>query len=128
MYDSALEMRFYRDWILPKMESGEIVSCERQIKYELQQKFKHNDKNVLPINYVADFVTIDKDGKVTVWDVKGQPDSVALLKRKLFWFKYPDVDYRWVTYSKQDGGWLDYEYVKACRKQRKKDREEKTDE
>jgi len=113
-------MKFYRDWISPKMESGDILSCERQIKYELQEKFKHDDKTVLPINYIADFVVIYKDKHITVYDTKGMPDNVALLKRKLFWYKYPDIDYQWISYSKCDGGWVSYETVKQGRKERKK--------
>ena len=113
-------MRFYRDVILPKMGSGDILSCEMQVKYELQQKFSHDDKTVLPINYIADFVVEYKNGHITVFDTKGMPDNVAILKRKMFWFKYPDIDYQWISYSKIDGGWVAYEKVKQGRKERKK--------
>ena len=101
------------------MESGGILTCERQVDYELQEKFKHDGKTVLPIKYVADFVVTYNDGNITVIDTKGMPDSVALLKRKLFWFKYPDIDYQWVSYSKIDGGWVSYETVKKGRSERK---------
>lgn len=130
LFDSILEMKFYRDWILPKMESGDIVSCELQQKYELQEKFKHDDKNVLPINYIADFVVTYRNGHITVFDTKGMPDSVALLKRKLFWYKYPLVDYQWICCSKidskgVDGDWVSYETVKKGRKERKKNKQNK---
>jgi len=121
-YDSITEMKFYRDWILPKMESGDIISCQRQVKYELQEKFNHDGKNVLPITYVSDFTVVYKDGHEVVYDVKGMPDSVALLKRKLFWHKYPDVDYQWMSLSLIDGGWVPYEVVKQGRKERKKNK------
>lgn len=132
-FDSIVEMKFYRDWILPKMESGDIVNCELQKKYELQEKFTHDNKNVLPINYIADFVVTYEDGHITVFDTKGMPDNVALLKRKLFWHKYPLVDYQWICYSKidsngDDDGWVLYEKVKQGRKERKKNKQNKKDE
>lgn len=120
VFDSILEMRYYRDVLLPKVESGEVVSYELQKPYELQPKFKHNGKTILPIKYIADFFIVYADGHEEVIDTKGKPDNVALLKRKLFWYHYPDVDYRWVCYSAIDGGWCDYEYVKLQKSKRKK--------
>lgn len=72
------------------------------------------------IDYVADYEITYRDGSKQVIDTKGFADSVALMKRKMFWFKYPDVDYRWITYSKIDGGWVDYDDLKKARKERKK--------
>ena len=120
VFDSALEMRYYRDVLLPKVESGEIVSYELQKPYELQPQFKHDGKTVLPIKYIADFFIFYSDGREEVIDTKGKPDSVALLKRKLFWYHYPNVNYKWICYSKIDGGWCDYDYVKSQRAKRKK--------
>lgn len=120
VFDSVLEMEYYRDVLCPAVESGDVVSYELQKPYELQPKFRHDGKSVQPIKYVADFFIIYKDGHEEVIDTKGCPDSVALLKRKLFWYKFPDVDYKWVCYSKIDGRWCDYEYVKKRRAERKK--------
>lgn len=122
MFDSELEMKFYRDWVKPKIESGEIIDCKRQVKFELQEKFKHNNKTILPIYYIADFVLEYKDGHITVIDIKGNPDNIALLKRKMFWYKYPDIDYQWIGYSKIDGEWTLYENIKAGRAKRKKEK------
>ena len=55
IFDSVLEMRFYRDVVLPQVGSGQITNVELQKRYELQPKFKHNGKTILPIYYVADF-------------------------------------------------------------------------
>lgn len=52
----------------------------------LQPKYTHNGKTVLPIIYVADFYMEYADGHIEVVDTKGCPDSVAKLKRKLFWY------------------------------------------
>ena len=125
VFDSVMEMKYYRDVLLPLVESGDVVSYELQKPYELQPKFVHDGKNVRAITYVADFYMVYKDGKEVVIDTKGCPDSVANLKRKLFWYCYPDTDYRWVTYVKKFGGWLDYDEVKKLRHQEKLDKEMK---
>jgi hypothetical protein len=69
---------------------------------------------------VADFFMRFSDGHEEVVDTKGMPDSVALLKRKMFWYHFPTVDYRWVVFSQIDGGWRSYEIVKKNRAERKK--------
>ena len=122
VFDSVLEMKYYRDVILPNVESGLIKYYELQKEYELQPKFTHNGKTVLPIKYVADFYIEYTDGHKEVIDTKGLPDSVALLKRKMYWYHYPDVDYKWITYVKKYGGWLDYDTVKKLRSQEKKNK------
>ena len=124
VFDSVLEMKYYRDVILPNVESGLIKYYELQKEYELQPKFTHNGKTVLPIKYVADFYIEYTDGHKEVIDTKGLPDSVALLKRKMYWYHYPDVDYKWITYVKKYGGWLDYDTAKKLRSQEKKNKKE----
>jgi len=106
------------------VESGDIVHYELQKPYELQPKFVHNGLNVRPITYVADFFIVYKDGSEVVIDTKGCPDSVALLKRKLFWYHYPTVDYIWMTCVKKFGGWITYEECKKLRKEEKKRKEQ----
>src|SRR5574344_1269373 len=93
VFDSVLEMKYYRDVICPKVESGDITDVKLQVKYELQPKFIHDNKTVQAINYVADFVVTYSNGLVEVLDTKGYPDSTALLKRKLFWYRYPNLVY-----------------------------------
>lgn len=120
VFDSVLEMKYYRDVLCPLVESGDVVYYELQKPYELQPKFEHDGKKVNPINYVADFFIRYKDGREEVIDTKGCPDSTAILKRKLFWFVHPTTVYRWMCYSKIDGGWVDYEVVKKNRAERKR--------
>lgn len=116
VFDSVLEMKYYRDVVLPKKESGEIKNYELQKTYILQDKFEHDGKKILPITYVADFYIEYSDGRIEVIDIKGCPDTTAKIKRKLFWYKYPDIDYIWVTYVKKFGGWGSYdEYNKRRR-------------
>lgn len=125
VFDSVLEMKYYRDVVLPGVESGEIVYYELQKKYVLQDGFERNGKKVLPIVYVADFYIEYSDGRIDVVDVKGCPDATAKIKRKLFWHRYPELNYIWVTYLKKFGGWGLYDdymrrkrdAVKAARNQ-----------
>jgi hypothetical protein len=120
-YDSVLEMQYFKEVIEVGLENGSIKDYKRQVKYELQPKYKYNDKNILAINYIADYVLIYKDNSEIVWDVKGgMVDPLAKLKKKLFHYKYPEIDYRWVGRSVQDGGWLEYSELERLRKERKK--------
>lgn len=128
VFDSVLEMKYYRDVVLPKKESGEILYYELQKKYILQNGFERDGKKVLPITYVADFYIEYSDGRSEVIDIKGCPDTTAKLKRKLFWHRYPNTDYLWITYIKKYGGWGNYDDFNRLRKEakrKKKEQEEK---
>lgn len=120
VFDSVLEMKYYRDVILPKKESGEITYYELQKKYILQDGFERNDKKILPITYIADFYIEYLDGHSAVIDIKGYPDTTAKIKRKLFWYKYPDIDYQWISYIKKFGGWGNYDEFNKLRRERKR--------
>ena len=117
-----MEMKYYRDIVLPQVESGEITEYELQRKYTLQPKFVRDNKTVQPIVYVADFFIRYKDGGEVVIDIKGCADSMAKLKRKMFWYLYPDIDYRWLCLSAVDGGWRDYTHVEKQRKERRRNK------
>ena len=119
-FDSKVEMQYYRDIVLPGFESGEIESYDLQKSYELQPKFEHNGTVVRAITYVADFYVRYADGREEVIDIKGFPDSVAKLKRKLFWYTYPEITYKWLSYVKKYGGWIEYEERTALKRAEKK--------
>lgn len=120
VFDSELEMKYYKEVILPKYESGEITDYELQKEYILQDKFKHNGKSVQAIKYVADFYVVYKDGHEEIVDTKGMPDAVAKLKRKMMWYLYPTLEYHWLAWSRIDGGWIEYDDLKKARALRKK--------
>jgi hypothetical protein len=123
-YDSLTELRFLQEFILPKMESGKIINWTRQDTFILQEGFTKKDgSKVLPIKYVSDFIVYWKDGSRTVFDVKGQPDSLSKCKRKIFWKRYPDEEYIWMCRNIKFGDeshWLTYEELEAKRKAEKK--------
>lgn len=120
IFDSVVEMKYYRDVILPAMQRGDITHYERQKKYILQPPFIRDGKKVQAIEYKADFYTVDKNGKETVIDIKGCPDNVAKLKRKMFWFIYPNLDYVWLVFVKKYGGWVNYDECQRLRRLDKK--------
>ena len=107
VFDSSVEMRYYAEVILPGVEDGSILKFERQKKYILQPSYTHYGKKVHPIEYKADFYVVYADG-------------VAKLKRKMFWYVYPNIEYVWIGFSKIDGGWTTYEAIQSGRKERKK--------
>lgn len=120
IFDSQMEMKYYRDVVLPQSRSGEIKRFELQKEYVLQPKYRRDGKLIRPIIYVADFYIEYADGRTEVIDTKGCPDSVAKIKRKMFMYQYPDTTYRWITYVKKWGGWCDYDDVNRLRKEAKR--------
>ena len=121
LYDSLAELQFLTEVIEKKMGSGEIVKWERQIKFTLQEGFTYKGKRILPINYIADYVVYLPDNSRVIIDVKGNPDQVSKLKRKIMMYKYPDENYIWVCrsikYSEdKDMPWLLYEDLERKRK------------
>lgn len=119
-FDSVLEMRYYLEVVLPKYESKEIKYYERQKKYILQPGYTLNGKKVLPIIYKADFYIEYSDGRIEVIDTKGFPDAVAKLKKKMFGYAFPGIDYKWICFVKKYGGWLEYDECQRLRKESKK--------
>lgn len=122
LYDSEMELKFYRDYLIPLKEKGIVKNIILQPKYQVQEKFTKYGKSVLPIHYVADFEVEWSDGSTIVYDVKGLPTPEAKIKRKLFDYAYPDKTLQWVALSIQDGGWVQYEDLIKARNKRKKDR------
>lgn len=119
-YDSLTELRFLQEYIEPKIKSGEILSYERQVEYVLQDKFKYKGKTILPIKYRSDFNVIWSDGTLQVFDVKGNPDSMSLLKRKMMWAKYPKTNLTFICRNLKYGGWVEYDTLKKLRREAKK--------
>ena len=122
VFDSKLEMQYYRDVLLPKYLSGEIKEFELQKEFILQPGFTHNGKKILPIKYVADFQMLYSDDHEEVVDTKGFPDNVAPLKKKMFYYHFPDIDFKQMAYCKKYGGWLEYSELQKLRKGNKKEK------
>ena len=93
VFPSKLEARRYS--MLRLMEQqGEIYDLVLQPKFLLQEGFRdRNGEWHRPIHYIADF-RYAENNRVIVEEVKGQETAVYRIKKKLFMYKYPDIDYR----------------------------------
>lgn len=120
LYDSKTELQFLQEYIEPRLKSGEIKSYTRQVEYILQEKFEYNGKKILPIKYRSDFNVVWSNGDLQVFDVKGNPDTTSLLKRKLMWFKYPEANLTFICRNLKYGGWIEYDQLKRLRREDKK--------
>jgi len=121
LFDSELELKIYRDYLIPLKKQGEILSIELHKEFVLQPAYEKNGEKIRPIIYESDYVITWKDGSFEVWDAKGgMIDPVATLKRKMFNYVYPEIKLRWVTLSQIDGGVVEYEVMKKARAIRKK--------
>lgn len=123
VFDSKAEMLYYQTVVKPAYDKGEILSYEMQRTYILQPSFTHNGKKIQPIKYVADFDICYADGRHEVIDIKGMAQPDAKLKRKMFWYTFPELDYIWLCYSPKWGGWVEYDALTKCRRDAKKSKQ-----
>lgn len=91
VFDSKKEGEYYQQLKLRKM-AGEIKDFELQPEFTLQEGFKKNGKTYREIKYIADFKVIYPDGRVEIVDIKGYETKEFRLKRKLFEYKYPNLE------------------------------------
>ena len=91
-FDSKKEATRYKQ--LKMLERvGKIRELELQKSFELQPKFKKNNKSYRNISYKADFYYFDvKQSKYIVEDTKGFKTDVYTLKKKMFEYKYSDLE------------------------------------
>ena len=119
-YASEVEMTFYRDWILPRIKSGEIIKCDRQVKYVLQPAFELKNVKYREISFISDFDITYADGRFEVIDIKGMVKPMDNLHKKMFLYHYPTLNLIWIGKSKIDGGYVPLEVINKGRKERKK--------
>lgn len=90
VFDSKREANRYS--VLRLLEKSKVITdLKLQPVYLLQEGFKKNGKTYRKITYKADF-EYKKGGKIIVEDVKGMKTEVYKLKKKLFEYKYPDLE------------------------------------
>ena len=127
IFQSEVEMTYYRDWILPRIKSGEIIKCDRQVKYVLQPAFEIGGTKYREICFISDFDITYADGRFEVIDVKGMVKPIDNLHKKMFLYHYPLLNLIWIGKSLIDGGYVPIEVINKGRKERKKAKEkEKT--
>ena len=117
-FDSKEEYRYY-ELLKEKKAQGLIVNFELQPKYLLQPAFKYSGKTIRAIHYIADFLIYHLDGTEEVIDIKGMAVPVALMKRKMMQYRYPELKLTWLCRSVKLGdtdGWIEYDELKKRRK------------
>ena len=121
-FDSMMEGRYYA-YLLEEKRLGHIKSIQRQVAYELQPGFKNfKGKKVLPINYIADYVVTDKDGNITVIDVKGIKTPEFRLKEKLFFYRYPGISFICIQWDEYNKEWRDLDDINKDARKRKREK------
>lgn len=106
LFDSKSEATYYQ-------EHKDIPWLRVHPCYELQPAFRLNGKKIQAITYEADFAYDN-----LVIDVKWLPTQAALLKRKMFMYRYPQFDLCRVVKYKWE--WVDYfENVKRRKREKK---------
>lgn len=91
-FDSKKEATRYQELKLLE-RAGKIKDLKLQQEYELIPKFKKNNKTYRKTIYKADFSYFDIEAnKYIVEDVKGFKTDVYKLKKKLFEYRYKDLE------------------------------------
>lgn len=122
VFDSVMEARFYvalcRELVLHK-----IHGFDCQVEYELQPKFrsKTTGKIVRAITYITDFLITANDGTQIAVDVKGQETPEFKIKKKMFEYRYPNVQFMCVQWVASTSSWEDLEDIKAARRKKKRE-------
>lgn len=92
VFDSRKEAKRYTELKLLE-RANEIKDLELQPSFLLQESFRKNNKTHRKIEYIADFKYFDiRKDKWIVEDVKGMKTDVYKLKKKLFEYKYGDLE------------------------------------
>lgn len=101
-FDSKKEAERYAELKLLE-KAGEIQHLRLQqpftlipAQYETVERYGKNGKRLAdkqkcifrPVNYIADFVYLDKDGKMIVEDTKGFRTKEYIIKKKLMYYKF----------------------------------------
>ena len=118
LFDSKAEADFYR-FLLEKVKPVEII-CQPTV--ELQPSFKKDGKTVRAITYTPDFFVKFANGKEVYVDVKGMSTQQGELKRKIWWYKYPNKKLIWVATSKKYSlsGWIEWGHLNKQRRLNRK--------
>lgn len=99
-FDSKVEADYYL-FVKDLKEKGYIASIELQPKFLLQEKFTKGKKKYRDMFYIADFLLTFSNGRQVIIDIKGLPTEVAILKRKLFDYRYKDLRLIWLKKKKK---------------------------
>jgi len=120
-FSSDLEFKYYKH-LLELQEQGIVKYFTLQPKFELQQKYTKDGKNIRGIFYIADFEVFYTNGEIFVVDTKGVETVEFLIKKKIWNYIFKDRVLLVINYSAMDGGWVLLDDLKVLRKNRKKEK------
>lgn len=119
LFDSQTEAEYYL-YLLQEKKEEKVVSFTLQPTFLLQPSFKKKGKLHRKIEYNADFEVRLADNRIEIVDVKGMITADFAIKRKLFEYKYPELDLKIVKYVQKYGGWITLEEWKKQKSSSKK--------
>lgn len=90
-FDSQKERNYYIKLKLLE-DKGKIKDLKLQVKFELQPKFRFDNKNIQAISYIADFTYLDEENKLHIIDVKGVRTDVYKIKKKMMEYKGLEIE------------------------------------
>jgi hypothetical protein len=131
IFDSGEELEFYRDYLKTGVYKGDIVTITLQPKYELLPKFEKSGIKHRAITYKPDFYIeyMDKSGDLCkeVIEIKGFSTPDFVMRRKMFDYRYPDLDLIVLSKApkKYGGGFILMDELEKLRKEAKKNGEAK---
>ncbi|AWZ48436.1 hypothetical protein C3495_06225 [Clostridiaceae bacterium 14S0207] len=120
-FDSKDEGRYYL-YLKDLKAKGKILNFELQPKYELQPGFKKNGKTYRAITYTPDFLIYHLNGTEELIDIKGMSTQQGEMRRKMFDYKYPNLNLTWIARSLKYSptGWIEYNQLNKIRRENKK--------
>ena len=93
VFDSITEANRYQELLLLE-RAGEIIELKLQPEFVLLPAYTDNKgKRQRSVMYRGDFQYFE-NGQQVVEDVKGFETPVYKLKRKLFLYSFPEIDFR----------------------------------
>lgn len=119
VFDSKMEAEYYLHLVDLRVK-GIVEVIELQPKFLLQEAFTKRGIRFRKIEYWADFKVTYSDGHIEIVDVKGVETEIFKIKKKLFEYKFKDLELKLVTYVKKWGGWIEVSELNKKRKEAKK--------
>lgn len=92
-FDSTAEMQYYQV-LAARQAAGEISELEIQPRFEVIPGFRDMaGKRHAPRHYTPDF-QFKEQGRIVVIEVKGFKTEAYILRRTLFLYQYPHLEFR----------------------------------
>lgn len=125
VFDSKSEAEYYQ--VLKRQKAaGDILDFSLQPRFELVPAVKKFGKANRKMEYIGDFEVITLDNQPVIVDVKGIVTEKFQLKRKIFDWRYPDLQ---LVVMKKDrhGQWLSEDEIKQSKPKKKRGRQHEKD-